>query len=255
MDVFVNSKPFETAFSDYIEKNAKVKIADELNRRAANIIMRAMQHTKRTEPDKIADDLGAYAIVTRKRFKKGARAGQLAKAPKITYADKEAGKIFRLLNWRRKFRPDSLPKRLQGVPTGNTKMKGFATKFVKSVKSSCGYIAAGWIPALKIFLQARKGGFLRTNDASKNLQKRFKYIENNKFAKMGYGNIANAQDVVLKCTFGNAARGANVIGKDALIRAINAEIADMKVYIEGKIMGMSGKEISALTKRTSKGVA
>ena len=54
----------------------------------------------------------------------------------------------------------------------------------------------------------------------------------------------------MKCTFGNAARGANVIAKEPLVKAINAEIADMKVYIEGKIMGLSGKEITALTKRS-----
>lgn len=250
MDVFVNSKPFENVFEQYIQKNAKVKIAEELNRRAANIIMEAMRLTTRVDPDTIADDLGAYSVHERKRFKKGAKAGQLAKNIKVTYRDKESGKIFRILNWRRKFRPDSLAKRLQGAPTGNKKMKGFATKFVKSTKSSCGYIAAGWIPALKTFLTASRGKNLRSNDASENLRKRFKNIENNKFAKLGYGNLANPSDVVMKCTFGNAARGANVIAKEPLAKAINAEIADMKVYIEGKIMGLSEKEITALTKRS-----
>lgn len=255
MDVFVNSKPFETVFSDYIEKNAKVKISDELNRRAANIIMTAMRETKRVDPQTIKKELGAMQLTTQRPIKSGKRKGQLTKGKTFYKADIGQSKVFKILNWRRKFRPDSLPKRLQGSPTGNIKMKGFADKFIKSVRSSCGYIAAGWIPALKVFLAASKGKFLTTNDASRGLQKRFKYIENNKFAKSGYGNLANPIDVVLKCTFGNAARGANVIGKDALIKAINAEIADMKVYIEGKIMGMSGKEINALTKRTFKGVA
>lgn len=255
MDVFVNSKPFETVFSDYIQKNAKVKIADELNRRAANIIMTAMQETKKVDPQTIKKELGAMQLTTQRPIKSGKRKGQLTKGKTFYKADIGQSKVFKILNWRRKFRPDSLPQRLQGSPAGNIKMKGFADKFVKSVRSSCGYIAAGWIPALKIFLAASKGKVLKTNDASKNLEKRFKYIENNKFAKLGYGNVANAKDIIVKCTFGNAARGANVIGKDALIKAINAEIADIKVYIEGKIMGMSGKEISALTKRTSKGVA
>ena len=60
MDVFVNSKPFEDVFEQYIQKNAKVKIAEELNRRAANIIMEAMRVTTKVDPDTIADDLGAY---------------------------------------------------------------------------------------------------------------------------------------------------------------------------------------------------
>jgi hypothetical protein len=251
MDIYINSKPFETAFSDYIEKKAKPDIAKELNRRAANIIMNAMAMTQRADPDSVADDLGAYAVVERKRFKKGVKAGQLHKKATTTYRDKEAGKIFKILNYRRRFRADSLPKRLQGAPSGNIKMKGFATKFVKSVKSSCGYIAAGWIPALKVFLTASKGGVLKSNDASQSLQQRFKNIANNKFAKMGYGNPAVPSDVILKCTFGNAARGANKIAKEPLIKAINREIADMKVYIEGKIMGMSGKEIERLNKLQS----
>jgi hypothetical protein len=249
MDIFINSKPFETAFSDYIEQKAKPNIAQELNRRAANIIMKAMSFTKRTDPQKIKRELGAARIIRQRVIKSGKRAGQLTKA-KINYqADVGQNKIFKIFNYRRKFRPDSLPKRLQGAATGNIKMKGLADKFVKSVRSSCGYIAAGWIPALKVFLAASKGKVIQSNDASKSLQQRFKYIENNKFAKLGYGNLANASDVVMKCTFGNAARGANVIGKDPLIRAINAEIADMKVYIEAKIMGLSSKEIARLNKR------
>lgn len=249
MDIFINSKPFETAFSDYIEQKAKPNIAQELNRRAANIIMKAMSFTKRTDPQQIQRELGTMKIIRQRIIKKGKRAGQLRR-PKVNYqADIRQNKVFKILNYRRKFRPDSLPKRLQGAPTGNIGMKGLADKFVKSVRSSCGYIAAGWIPALKVFLQSSKGGILRSNDASKSLQQRFKYIENNKFARLGYGNLANPSDLIMKCTFGNAARGANTIGKDPLIRAINAEIADMKVYIEGKIMGLSGKEIARLNKK------
>jgi hypothetical protein len=251
MDIYINSKPFETAFSDYIEKKAKPDIAKELNRRAANIIMTAMQETKQVDPQSIKKDLGAMQITTQRLIKSGKRKGQLTKAKTFYKADIGQSKVYKIFNWRRKMRPDSLPKRLQGSPTGNIKMKGFADKFVKSVKSSCGYIAAGWIPALKVFLTASKGGVLKSNDASQSLQKRFKNIANNKFAKMGYGNPAVPSDVILKCTFGNAARGANKIAKEPLIKAINREIADMKVYIEGKIMGMSDKEIERLNKLQS----
>jgi hypothetical protein len=250
MDVFVNSKPFEDVFEQYIQKNTKVKIADELNRRAANIIMKAMAMTPRTTPDEIKKDLGVMQIVQQRVIKSGKRKGQLTKGKRFFKPDPNTAKVFKIFNWRRKFRPDSLPKRLQGAATGNVKMKGLVDKFVKSARSSAGYIAAGWIPALKVFLTAAKGQRLQSNDASKSLQQRFKYIENNKFAKLGYGNLANPSDVVIKCTFGNAARGADVIAKEPLTKAINAEIADMKVYIEGKIMGLSGKEITALTKRS-----
>jgi len=251
MDVFVNYKPFETAFSDYIEKNVKVKVADELNRRAASIIMTAMDLTKKVDPDKIPKEFGVNQIIEQRLFARGKKAGQLSK-PKVYYRpSQDKGKVYKILNWRRKFRPDSLPKRLQGAPTGKTKMKGFATKFVKSVRSSCGYIAAGWIPALQEFLSVVKGGKLKTNEASKSLQKRFKYIENNKFAKMGYGMPANAQDIIIKCTFGNAARGASVIGKDPLIKAINAEIGDMKLYIQKEILGLSKEEFQRLNKLSS----
>ena len=248
MDIYVDTKRFENVFSEYIQKNAKVKIADELNKRAANIIMTAMKETKKVDPSTIKKELGTLQITRQRVVKSGKRKGQLTK-PKTYYkTDINQSKVFKILNWRRKFRSDSLPKRLQGSPTGNTKMKGLTDKFVKSVKSSCGYIAAGWIPALRVFLQASRSKSLNTNDASQNLQKRFTNIANNKFARLGYGNLANASDMIMKCTFGNAARGADVVGKDALVKAINKEIGDMKFYIESKIMGLASSEISRLNK-------
>ena len=71
MDVFINSKPFEDVFEKYIQKNAKVKIAEELNRRAANIIMKAMGMTPRTTPDEIKKDLGVMQIVQQRVIKSG----------------------------------------------------------------------------------------------------------------------------------------------------------------------------------------
>lgn len=247
MDIFINSKRFDNTFVDYIQRSKK-DIATELNRRAANIIMTAMKETKKVDPNTIKKELGTLAITMQRVIKSGKRKGQLTKAKIIHKADMGQSKVFKILNWRRKFRPDSLPKRLQGKPTGNKPIKGYADKFVKSIKSSCGYIAAGWIPALKVFLASSGARMLKSNDASKNLQARFKYIKNNKFAKLGYGNLAKPSDVIMQCTFGNAARGAEVIGKEALIKAMNKEVDDMKVYIEGKIMGLNSKEISRLNK-------
>lgn len=250
MNIFVNSKRFETVFSDYLEKNAKVKIADELNRRAASIIMKAIEETPQANRDSIKRELGAMQIIRQRVLKSGKRMGQLTKPKSFYRADIGQNKVFKIFNWRRKFRADSLPERLRGKPTGNKKMKGFADKFVKAVRSSCGYIAAGWLPALRVFLEASSAKTLKANEASKNLQKRFK-LEKNKYAKAGYGNPANPTDVILQCTFGNAARGAEKIAKEPLIRAINREIDDMKMYIEGKIMGLSGKEIARLANKKS----
>jgi hypothetical protein len=248
MDIYVDTKRFENVFSEYIQKNAKVKIADELNKRAANIIMTAMKETKRADRNMIEKELKVTQFNVQREIKSGKRKGELTKGKMHYQASVKQNSVFKILNWRRKFRSDSLPKRLQGSPTGNIKMKGLADKFVKSVKSSCGYIAAGWIPALRVFLQASRSKSLNTNDASQNLQKRFANIANNKFARLGYGNLANASDMIMKCTFGNAARGADVVGKDALVKAINKEIGDMKFYIESKIMGLASSEISRLNK-------
>jgi len=250
MDVFVNSKPFETVFSDYIEKNAKVKIADELNKRAANIIMKAMANTPRVTADEIKKDLGVMFLQKKGIVKTGKRAGQLKKGTQKFYKpDPNSTKVFKIFNWRRKNRPYSLPKDLRGQPSGNIRIKGMVNDFVNAARKTGGYIAAGWLPALNA-IRAKAGIKISTaNDPSKELTRNFKNIGKKSLAGRGYAEIANPKDVVMKCTFGNAARGANIIGKDALIRAINAEIQDMKIYIEGKILGLSGKEITALTKR------
>lgn len=249
MNIVIKTKPFEDVFERYIQER-KVDISKELNRRAANIIMEAMKLTKKTPPDEIKKDLGVMGIVQKRLIKSGKRKGQLTKGKRFFKPDPNTTKVFKIFNWRRRFRSDSLPKRLQGAPTGNVKMKGLVDKFVKSARSSAGYIAAGWIPALKVFLTAAKGQTLKSNDASKSLQQRFKYIENNKFAKAGYGSLASSRDVIMKATFGNAARGAEKIAQEPLIRAMNREVADMKLYIEGKAMGLSGKEIQRLANRS-----
>ena len=248
MDIVINSKPFESVFEKYIQRR-KVDIAKELNRRAANIIMKAMEETPRVDAGSIPKELGADLIrVNQRMIKSGKRKGMLTKGKLVYAANPQERKPYRIFNWRRRFRPDSLPQRLKGNPTGNKKMKGLISKFISSVKSSCGYIGAGWIPALKVFLTASKGQSLKTNDASKGLQRRFKYIENNKYAKAGYGNLANPRDVIMRATFGNAARGADKVAKQPLITAMNREVTDMKLYIEGKIMGLSGAEINRLAK-------
>lgn len=240
----LDMQPFNDTLNRYIAYSEK-EMGDEVNRRAAQIIMTAIQFTPRTPQAKIVRDLGGSQVLQRRLIKSGKRKGLFTKGKRFFRAD-EAGTGFKIFNWRRRFRPDSLPERLQGVPTGNKKMAGLLTKFINSAKSSAGYIQAGWLPALQEFLQVLGGQRLKSNPASSKARKEFQYIYNNKYARQGGALIAGSDGPVFKAKFINAARGAGDErsgAPDALRRAIAYEQQDMMKYLSDRLSEIGDKAV------------
>ena len=101
-----------------------------------------MKYTKRTNPARVVAELGAIEKV---RLLKSGKETK-AKRNREFYKGTPVG--YKIFNWRRKFRPESLPPKLRGGGLGGKKMGVLYNSFVKSAKRSCAYVVAGWIPAL-----------------------------------------------------------------------------------------------------------
>jgi hypothetical protein len=243
----LDMQPFNEVLNRYLGYTEK-EMGDEINRRATNIVMRAMANTPRVDANSIPNELGANLIrVNQRVIKSGKRKGMLTKGKLVYTANPQERKAYRIFNWRRRFRPDSLPIRLKGAPTGNKHMKGLIGKFVNSVKSSCGYITAGWIPALTELLQVTQGmKTLKGNSASNNIQKRFRYIFNNQYASQGGAMISGSGGPIFKVRFTNAARGAGDEksgAPNALRKAFAEEAADMQKYLGPRLQALADKAV------------
>jgi hypothetical protein len=137
----LDTAEFNRTIDKYVSER-NVDFVKEANRRAANIIMKAIQYTKRKNQARVVAELGAIEKVRLLKSGKETR----AKRNREFYKGTPAG--FKIFNWRRKFRPQSLPPKLRGGGLGGKEMGILYNSFVKAAKRSCNYIAAGWMPAL-----------------------------------------------------------------------------------------------------------
>lgn len=216
----LDTRDFNRTIDKYIELR-NVDFLTEVNRRAANIIMKAMQYTKRTNPERVVRELGAIQQV--RRLKGGAGRETKAKRNRDFYKGTPAG--FKIFNWRRKNRPQSLPPKLRGGGLGGKGMGQKYDGFVKSVRRSCGYIVAGWLPALNRYKQQ---GVRNTKTDIK------KEPSPKTSAGKGYAVPAQRAGDFIKTIFANTANAVDKIGVAPLRLAFRLEEQDMKTYIERK---------------------
>ena len=210
-------------FNETIEKYIKYRNADyltEVNRRAANIIMKAMQFTKRTDPSKVVSELKA----TIQSFKspRQLKTGKESKRKNFKPFHKGAPVGYKIFNWRRKNRPSSLRPGLRGKGLAWEQMGTQFDLFVKASKSSCAYIVAGWIPALNRYKQQ---GIKIKSDIKRSPSPQTS-------AGKGYAVPAQRAGDFLKTIFANTANGVEKIGIKPLQIAIQIEEQDMRLKME-----------------------
>jgi len=208
-------------FNQTIDKYIKYRNADyltEVNRRAANIIMKAMKFTKRADPSKIASELRAIQQV--RKLKGGMGKETKAKKNRDFYKGSPVG--YKIFNWRRKNRPSSLRPKLRGKGLAWEQMGTQFDAFVKATKSSCNYIVAGWIPALNRYKQQ---GVKIQSDIKRSPSPQTS-------AGKGYAVPAQRAGDFLKTIFANTANGVEKIGAKPLQIAIQLEEQDMRLKME-----------------------
>ena len=211
-------------FNQTIDKYIKFRNADyltEVNRRAANIIMKAMQETKVTNPSRIEADLKATA----QSFKspKQLKTGKESKRKKFKAFYKGAPVGYKIFNWRRKNRPRSLRPDLRGGGLAWEQMGTQFDRFVKATKSSVAYIKAGWLPALNRY--KRQGVKKIQSDIKRSPSPQTS-------AGKGYAIPAQRVGDFLKTTFANTANGVEKVGIKPLQIALQLEEQDMRLKME-----------------------
>jgi hypothetical protein len=211
---------FNKTIDRYVQER-NVDMVAECNKRSSNIIMKAIQYTKRTNPIKVQAELGARAesALTAK--------GKVSKRKKFKAFYKGTPVGYKIFNWRRTHRPASLPPKLRGKPIGGKEMGVKYNSFVKAAISSCNYIASGWMPALRYY---RALGFGKSQKETKALR-----TPNQKTsAGKGYAIPAQKAGDYIKSTFANTVNGIEKIGQAALRLAVRVEELDMRAYLERK---------------------
>jgi len=218
----LDTTDFNKTIDRYVSER-NVDFVKEANRRAANIIMNAMKYTKRTNPARVVAELGAIEKV---RLLKSGKETK-AKRNREFYKGTPAG--FKIFNWRRKFRSESLPPKLRGGGLGGKEMGRLYNSFVKSAKRSCAYVVAGWLPALNRYKEIGVKPSVRQEQGQ---QKRSPSAKTS--AGKGYAIPAQSAGDYIKTVFVNAVNGIEKIGQAPLRLAFRLEELDMKQYIERK---------------------
>jgi len=211
-----------TRFNDTIDKYVQMRNVDfvyECNRRAINIIMKAMQETKKTNPLRVQAELQARAESAL------TKTGKISKRKKFKAFYKGSPVGYKILNWRKKHRPESLIKELRGKPVGGKSMGLQFNRFVSSAKSSCRYITEGWRPALNIYKKIGMSILRAPKDAKRTPAPQTS-------AGKGYAVPAKRAGDYIRSIFANTANGVGKIGVSALRKAFAREELDMKSKIE-----------------------
>ena len=226
-----------------------------LNQKAFDVVARAMEFTPKTTADQLTREMRAVEIVSNIKadpfYKKSQSKGRLynkrkdkfgntkititknfyKNKPEVRYASSKTHPVplgFLIANYRRK---------MKGRPgLGGRAMGMYFDRFIKALRSSAGYIQAGWIPARNLFAPFAKGKEARQVglSASKQLSSDFKKGASSKLMNQSGGIIAKFSTYpVFRAFFYNSARGADIIEKDKapLQRAISFVENDMRNYL------------------------
>lgn len=260
MGIKLNTEGFSKAIQDYMLTTNRGAVS-VLNAKAFDVVARAMQFTPRTSADQLTREMRAVEIVSNIKdditFRKNQRRGKLynkrkdkfgntkisiTKQPyKNKYETRYAASAwnfakkqhtaplgFLIANYRRK---------LKGKPgLGGRAMGFYFDRFIRALRSSAGYIRAGWIPALELYRpfakskEARQAGLI----ASKGLTEEFDKGKSSKIQSQQGGAFAKFSTYpVFRAFFYNAARGADIIEstKSPLQRAISFVENDMRNHL------------------------
>jgi hypothetical protein len=196
----LDTKDFDRAINNLVLHSHK-SWSEEINKRALNIAFRAAKGTPRASQEKIEADL-TKTTVTKNLSKKG----RVLKKPKKRY-------IPSILAYK------IVAKRV-GLPgLSHTAMGIAAKKFIGGRKSSAGFTAFGWNPAILALgghgLGSKKASFDKTVAAG--------------------GFATKATENTLEAILVNRAPMALKIGSAALQAAIDDEAAEMIDHLEKKL--------------------
>lgn len=235
MGIKLNTEGFSKALQDYM-LTTNMGAVEVLNAKAFDVIARAMQFTPRTTADQLTREMRAVEIVSNIKadpfFKKSKSRGKLynrrkdkfgnikisitknlyKNKPEMRYAASKSHSApvgFLIANYRRK---------MKGSPgLGGRAMGFYFDRFIRALRSSAGYIRAGWIPALELYRpfakskEARQAGLI----ASKGLASEFDKGKSSKIQSQIGGVFAKFSTYpVFKAFFYNPARGADIIEKN-----------------------------------------
>lgn len=239
----LDSKSFNKTLENYAV-TFKKDLANECNRRAANICARAIKNTKRANVDRIIRDMKATETVKASYVKETKRRGQyvaLGKGGKTTQGELTVGYMgksegFAIANWRLKRGKTKgfyrrFPNKFAGPGRGKRggTASAFYERFVRRAKSSSAYIAAGWLKAYNSFKEVVVGKVIKPD---KEMRFFAKIIGS---AARGKGLPAASGGETVKAIFFNTADGVNKIGEDALVSAIKEEEVDMIKYMADRM--------------------
>lgn len=254
MGIKINTEGFSKAIQDYM-LTTNMGAVSVLNAKAFDVVARAMQFTPRTSADQLTREMRAVEIVSNIKadphFRKERQAGKLynrrkdkfgniritttknpyKNKPEMRYASSKSHRVplgFLIANYRRK---------LKGKPgLGGRAMGFYFDRFIRALRSSAGYIRAGWIPALELYRpfakskEARQAGLI----ASRGLTEEFNKGKSSKIQSQSGGIFAKFSTYpVFRAFFYNSARGADIIEKDKapLQKAISFVENDMRNHL------------------------
>jgi hypothetical protein len=236
MSFKLDTRQFERRLEQYVPL-ARKDIADELNRRSANILMWAIKYTEKANLGALRAIFAKSATVMRPVTSKKTGITRFTKPRKVVRGTMDG---YRIANYRRNIR---LGRRPTGNPPGGglggDSMKAYIRKTFRALGSAVGYLKAGWIPALRVFKEA--GG---SSESAK--------LKGRKgTASYGGGTRAKPGEIIRSYFYSTAnprtfARGPVSIDKrlnTALQKAIDHQTRDMMEYINRKLKERADKSL------------
>jgi hypothetical protein len=237
MSFKLDTRQFERRLEQYVPL-ARKDITNELNRRSANILMKAIANTEKASLGALRSLFSRNATVMRARTNKKTGVTRITKPRQRVVHGTMDG--YRIANYRRNIR---LGRRPTGNPPGGglggASMKAYIRKTFKALGSAVGYLKSGWLPALRVFKQA--GG---ASDSAKLRGKKGT-------ASFGGGTRATPAETIRTYFYSTAnprtfAKGPVSIEtrlNTALQKAVDEETEDMIPYIFRKIQERADKSL------------
>jgi hypothetical protein len=196
-------------------------LAEVCNKKAAMIAIQALNNTRKASRASIEASLGQLTTVTRTT-----KAGKTAKSRRLSLVQAQqvnAPLAALLVNKRRA---------ALGEPglRGAAMTKGIR-KFLSRRFSSIGFLASGWLPAIKALSAVLKERFAVSRD--KGVKQYGRRKGGAQSAKDGWNPVATIWNAVQGS--GSANAKVNQIISDGVQKALNAEAASMDAYVETKL--------------------
>lgn len=237
MSFKLDTRQFERRLEQYIPL-ARKDIAEEVNRRSANILMKAISNTEKASIGALRAIFAKSATVMRPKLNKKTGEIKFTKPKKKVIHGTMDG--YRIANYRRNIRMGRRPTgNPPGGGLGGASMKAYIRKTFRALGSSVGYLKAGWLPALSVFKTSGGRG-----DSAKLKSKKGS-------ASFGGAEKAKPGDIIRSYFYSTAnprtfARGPVSIEKrlnTALQKAVDEETKDMMIYINKKLKERADKSL------------